>query len=48
MAGVSKRIPTVGQFNTTREDGVEVTYEIKRQDTRFEMVCSLLIWRDCC
>lgn len=43
MAEFFKRISTVGQFNTTLEDGVEVTYKLKRQDKRFEMVCSLLI-----
>lgn len=48
MAGFFKRISTVGQFNTTRVGGVEVTYELKRQDKRFEMVCSLLIGRACC
>lgn len=48
MAGFSKRISTLGQFNTTLEDGVKVTHELKRQDKRFEMVCSLMIWRACC
>lgn len=39
MAGFFKRISTLGQFNTIREDGVEVTHELKMQDKRFQMVC---------